>query len=161
MHKANIRLTVQMKKEMNDEYFMRLALQEARKAAEEGEVPVGAVIICNGKVIAKGYNQVEKLNDATAHAEMIALTAASGYLGSKFLEACTLYVTIEPCLMCAGALRWTRLGRLVFGASEPKSGFSLLGKDVLHPDTNIEQGVLKEECAALIKDFFKSKRQWY
>lgn len=140
------------------EYFMKQALKEAQYAFEEDEVPIGAVVVCNNQIIGKGYNQVEKLTDVTAHAEMIALTAASNYLGSKFLEECEIYVTIEPCLMCATALRWARIGKIIYGAGEPKTGFTTLDKNVLHPVTEVIGGVMEAECAALMKNFFKGKR---
>src|ERR1700727_1473832 len=127
----------------NDEYFMRMALKEAGYAYEEDEVPVGALVICNNKIIGKGYNQTEKLKDVTAHAEMIAITAAANYLGSKFLEDCTLYVTLEPCLMCAAALKWARIDRLVYGAADAKAGYSLMQGLVLHPKTEVKKGVLE------------------
>jgi tRNA(adenine34) deaminase len=140
------------------EYFMKQALKEAQYAFEEDEVPIGAVVVCNNQIIGKGYNQVEKLTDVTAHAEMIALTAASNYLGSKFLEECEIYVTIEPCLMCATALRWARIGKIIYGAGEPKTGFTTLQKNVLHPATEVLGGVMEAECAALMRNFFKGKR---
>lgn len=143
---------------LNDEYFMRLALKEAVYAYEEDEVPVGALVVCNNKIIGKGYNQTEKLNDVTAHAEMLAITAAANYLGGKFLEECTLYVTLEPCLMCASAIKWARLGRLVFGAKDPKAGYTLIEQPVLHPKTEVTYGVLDNECGKLLTDFFKAKR---
>lgn len=143
---------------LNDEYYMRLALKEAQRAFEEDEVPVGAIIVSNRTIIGKGYNQTERLHDVTAHAEMLAITAAANYLGSKFLEECTLYVTLEPCTMCAAALRWARVGKVVFGASDEKAGFRKFAPDVLHPKTILEQGVLELECAQLMKDFFKAKR---
>src|ERR1043165_3692151 len=129
------------------EYFMKLALKEAVYAYEEDEVPVGALVICNNKIIGKGYNQTEKLKDVTAHAEMIAITAASNYLGSKFLEECTIYVTIEPCLMCAAALRWARVARLVYGAKEPKAGYTNQANSnlILHPKTEVKGGVLEHD----------------
>jgi tRNA(adenine34) deaminase len=142
----------------NDEYFMRLALKEATYAYEEDEVPVGALVICNNKIIGKGYNQTEKLKDVTAHAEMIAITAASNYLGSKFLEECTLFVTLEPCLMCASALKWARIGRLVYAASDPKAGYSLTQGRVLHPKTEVTTGIMANECGTLVTEFFKQKR---
>jgi tRNA(adenine34) deaminase len=141
-----------------DEYFMKLALKEATYAFEEDEVPVGALVICNNKIIGKGYNQTEKLKDVTAHAEMIAITAAANYLGSKFLEECTLYVTLEPCLMCASALMWARISRLVYGASDPKAGYSLTKGRVLHPKTEVTKGVMQQECGSLVTEFFKQKR---
>ena len=142
-----------------DEYYMRLALKDAQYAFEKDEVPVGALIVANEKIIAKGWNQVEQLCDATAHAEMIAITAAANYLGSKFLEECTLYVTLEPCPMCAAALRWARVGRVVYGASDPKSGFSKFGTDLFHPNTLISSGVLANDCSHLMTDFFSRKRK--
>lgn len=144
-----------------DEYYMSLALQQAQEAYEADEVPVGAVIVCNGKVIGTGYNQTESLNDVTAHAEMIALTAGANNLGGKYLPQCTLYVTVEPCIMCAGALGWSQIGRIVYGASDPKRGFTKFCKEnqsPLHPRTVVTTGILEEECSALIKDFFKGKR---
>lgn len=141
-----------------DEYFMRIALQEAKTAFEKDEVPIGAVIVSQSKIIAKGHNNVEQLIDATAHAEMICITAASNYLGSKFLEQCTLYVTLEPCLMCATALKWSRIGNIIFGAKDEKAGYSLYGNAILHPKTTIKSGVLADECAQLLTDFFKRKR---
>lgn len=140
------------------EYFMKLALKEAVYAFEEDEVPIGAVVVCKNQVIGKGYNQVEKLTDVTAHAEMIAITAASNYLGSKFLEECEIYVTVEPCLMCATALRWARIGKIIYGTGEPKTGFTTFQKTVLHPTTEIVSGVLENECAELMRQFFKGKR---
>ena len=140
------------------EYFMKMALKEAAYAFEEDEVPVGALVICNNKIIGKGYNQTEKLKDVTAHAEMIAITAASNYLGSKFLEDCTLYVTLEPCLMCASALKWARIATLVYGASDVKAGFSLTQGKVLHPKTQVVSGIMQNECGSLLTDFFRAKR---
>lgn len=141
-----------------DEYFMREALKEAQKALEINEVPVGAVVTCRNRIIARAHNQTEKLTDATAHAEMIAVTAAANYLGSKYLNECTLYVTLEPCVMCAGALHWVQLQKLVFGASDLQRGYRLLGKPVLHPKTLVQQGVMEEEAKQLIDIFFKSLR---
>ncbi len=142
-----------------DEYYMRLALGEAKAALQNDEVPIGAIVVCNGKIIGKGYNQVEQLIDATAHAEMLAITAASNYLGSKFLENCTLYVTLEPCLMCATAIKWSRVENLVFGAHDEKAGFSKYGDNILHPKTTVKSGVLADECALLLKQFFSEKRK--
>lgn len=142
-----------------DEYFMQIALKEAVYAFEEDEVPVGALVVANNKIIGKGYNQTERLKDVTAHAEMLAITAASNYLGSKFLEECTLYVTLEPCLMCAAALRWARIGRLVYGATDDKGGFTLIKQSVLHPKTEVAHGILANECGALLTDFFRAKRK--
>jgi tRNA(adenine34) deaminase len=145
---------------MNDEYFMRQALIQAQKAFEEDEVPIGAVVVINNKIIARGYNQVERLNDPTAHAEIIALTSAFNYLGSKYLPDATLYVTIEPCLMCAGAMYWSKIGRIVYGASDEKNGYLHVTKEnsPFHPKTELAKGVLLEECAEIIKIFFKQKR---
>ena len=140
-----------------DEYYMREALREARAAAED-EVPIGAVIVAGDCVIARAHNQTERLNDVTAHAEMLAYTAASDYLGAKYLTDCTLYVTVEPCPMCAGAAGWTQIGRIVYGTTDPKRGYSTVGDKMLHPKTEVTSGVLKEECEALMKDFFKKKR---
>ena len=142
----------------SDEYFMKLALKEAVYAFEEDEVPVGALVVCNNKIIGKGCNQTEKLKDVTAHAEMLAITAASNYLGSKFLEECVLYVTLEPCLMCASALKWARIARLVYGASDAKAGYTLTAGRVLHPKTEVTSGIMSEECSELLKKFFRNKR---
>jgi len=141
-----------------DEYFMQKALQLADEAAAAGEIPIGAVVVHKGKIIAKGYNQTEKLNDVTAHAEMLAITAAATYLNSKFLDECTLYVTIEPCLMCAGAIKWARFHKIVFGAEEPKTGFTRIDKQLLGKKTQVAGGVLAEDCASLMQTFFKQKR---
>ena len=141
-----------------DEYYMREALREARAAASEDEVPIGAVIVCAGRVIARAHNQTERLHDVTAHAEMLAYTAASEALGAKYLQDCTLYVTVEPCPMCAGAAGWTQVGRIVYGAPDPKRGYTLLTGPLLHPKTEVTAGVLRDECDALMKDFFKKKR---
>lgn len=143
---------------MTDEYYMRCALTEAQAAADRDEVPVGAVVVCRGRIIARTHNLTEALTDATAHAEMQAVTAASAALGGKYLDTCTLYVTVEPCVMCAGALGWTQLGRLVYGASDPKRGYSVFAPEALHPKTEVTTGVLAEECASLMRDFFKKKR---
>jgi tRNA(adenine34) deaminase len=142
-----------------DEFFMREALKEARKALELDEVPVGAVIVCNERIIARGHNLTERLNDVTAHAEMQAFTAASNYLGAKYLDECTLYVTLEPCVMCAGAAFWTQIGRVVYGASDDKRGYTKTNAPLLHPRTNVLPGILEEECSRLLVEFFKSKRQ--
>ena len=140
------------------EYFMKMALKEATYAYEEDEVPVGAVVVCNNKIIGKGYNQTEKLKDVTAHAEMIAITAASNYLGSKFLEECILYVTLEPCLMCASALKWARISTLIYGASDIKGGYSKTKGVILHPKTEVVNGIMENECGSLLTQFFKQKR---
>lgn len=143
----------------SDQYFMQQAYKEAQKAAECDEVPVGAVIVCQNKIIARAHNQTEQLTDVTAHAEILAITAASNYLSSKYLQDCTLFVTLEPCVMCAGALSWSQIGRVVFGASDDKRGFMRHGgRDLLHPKTTLELGIMEEECSALMTAFFKEKR---
>ncbi|GAB1444444.1 nucleoside deaminase [Flammeovirgaceae bacterium] len=142
-----------------DEYFMREALKEAKKAFDNGEVPVGAVVACNNKIIARAHNQTEQLTDATAHAEMLAITSASNYLGSKYLSECVLYVTLEPCMMCAGALHWVQLMKLVYGASDLQRGYSLSKSPILHPKTTVAKGVKQEECKTLVDDFFKRIRE--
>lgn len=145
----------------SDEYYMQQALKEARKAFEEEEVPIGAVIVMQDKIIARGYNQVEKLNDSTAHAEIIALTSAYNFLGAKYLPEATLYVTIEPCLMCAGALYWSKIGKVVFGATDEKHGALMphaTPKTMLHPKTELVTNIQKDDCRALMKDFFKARR---
>lgn len=144
-----------------DEYYMRLALGEARKAADAGEVPIGAVVVAGGAVIGKGHNLTERLGDVTAHAEMLALSAAAQTLGGKYLPSATLYVTVEPCPMCAGAIGWAQLGRIVVGAPDPKRGYSTIlapGKSPFHPKAQLTTGVLEDECRALMRDFFKGKR---
>ncbi len=142
----------------DDNYFMRQALEEADKAIEGGEVPVGAVVVCQNKIIARAHNQTELLHDVTAHAEIIALTSAANHLGSKYLNDCTLYVTLEPCVMCAGALAWSQLGRLVYGADDEKKGFMQHGKVLLHPKTKVECGVMMQECGDKLRQFFKVRR---
>lgn len=142
-----------------DVYFMREALKEARAALAAGEVPVGAVVVCNNRIIARAHNQTERLSDATAHAEMLAITAAAHHLGSKYLDECTLFVTLEPCLMCAGALSWVQLKRLVFGASDPQRGYRLVQKNVLHPRTQVTDGIKADEARELLEEFFKRIRQ--
>ncbi len=139
-------------------WFMQMALKEAQKAFDEDEVPVGCVVVCENKIIGKGYNLTEKLHDVTAHAEMQAITAASNYLGAKYLDECTLYVTLEPCVMCAGALYWSQIGKVVYGASDEKRGFMKEGKHLLHPKTEIITDVLEDECSVLLKSFFKKLR---
>ena len=141
-----------------DERFLREALREARAAGESDEVPIGAVVVCRGRVVARGHNMTERLHDPTAHAEMIALTAATEALGGKYLDDCTLYVTVEPCPMCAAALCWAQLGRLVYGAPDPRRGYSLFSPSLLHPRTEVSAGLLADECGALVRDYFKSKR---
>lgn len=142
----------------DDTYFMKEALKEAQKAFVKDEVPVGAVIVCENQIIAKARNYTETLNDVTAHAEMQAFTAAADYLGGKYLNECTLYVTLEPCVMCGGASYWTQLKKIVFGAADEKRGFSILSENILHPKTEVESGLMKEECSKLLTDFFQSKR---
>jgi tRNA(adenine34) deaminase len=142
-----------------DEHFMRLALNEANRAFELDEIPIGAVVVCQGKVIGKGHNLTEQLNDVTAHAEMQAITAAAQTLGGKYLKDCTLYVTIEPCLMCAGASFWSQVRRVVYGAKEEKRGFTRFGENILHPKTLLKGGVLAQECGALMTMFFQQKRK--
>ncbi len=142
----------------DDEYFMGEALREARKAEAEGEIPVGAVVVAGDSIIARTHNQTELLHDVTAHAEMLAITAAAEHLGAKYLTGCTLYVTLEPCTMCAGALGWSQLARIVYGAPDEKRGFERLGRSMLHPKTEVTAGVRGEECLALVKEFFKRKR---
>lgn len=145
---------------MTDEYFMMQALKEAKKAFEDGEIPIGAVVVMNDKIIARGHNMTERLNDPTAHAEMIALTSAFSALGGKYLPEASIYITIEPCLMCSGALYWSKIKRVVFGAEDEKNGYkkTVNGNWPFHPKTELVHGVLKEDCARLMKDFFKDKR---
>ena len=143
---------------MEDEYFMKQAYREALKAYDAKEVPIGAVVVAGDKIIAKGYNQTELLGDPTAHAEMIALTSAFNAMGSKFLGECVLYVTVEPCAMCAGAIKWARIAKVVYGTKEPKCGFSKYEPCILHPNTEIVSGVLGQESSQLMKDFFMARR---
>ena len=143
---------------MNDEYYMRQALAEAQKGFHRGEVPVGAVVVCNDRIIARACNLTETLNDVTAHAEMQAITAAASSLGGKYLIDCTLYVTVEPCAMCAGALGWSQLCKIVYGASDEKRGYRKFAPEALHPKTEVVSGVLADEAAGLMKQFFQSKR---
>lgn len=145
-------------KPFDDTYFMKQALIQAKKAYDKDEVPVGAIIVCDNQIIARAYNYTEALNDVTAHAEMQAFTAAADYLGGKHLNECTLYVTLEPCIMCGGAAYWTQLKKVVYGAKDEKRGFSTLAQNIFHPKTEIEGGLLQGECAKLLSDFFKSKR---
>jgi len=142
----------------SDEYFMKEALKEAQKAFDEDEVPVGAVIVYNNQIIARAHNMTEKLNDATAHAEMLAITSAENFIGNKYLSDCTLYVSLEPCVMCAGAMFWTQLGRLVFGAFDERHGYKKSGSKLLHPKTEMKVGVLAEESSKLMRSFFAKKR---
>ena len=144
--------------EETDRRFMEEALREAHYALAEGEIPIGAVVVCRGRIIGRGHNMTEKLHDTTAHAEMLAVTAATESVGGKYLQDCTLYVTVEPCPMCAGALNWAQVGRIVYGAGDPRRGFSLFTPSLLHPKTEITSGVMAEECAALVQDFFKARR---
>ncbi|MBA3649019.1 MAG: nucleoside deaminase [Chitinophagales bacterium] len=141
------------------DYFMSVALKEAYKALQEDEVPIGAVIVAQNQIIGKGYNQVEKLNDVTAHAEILAITAASRFFNYKYLKDCIIYVTIEPCVMCAAAIGWAQIGKLVFASQDRKKGFSLFEPSPLHPKTSILSGILDEECSNLVKEFFKRKRE--
>ena len=142
----------------DNEKYMKEALRQAALAEAEGEVPIGAVITCRGRIIGKGHNMTERLNDPTAHAEMIAITAATEAMGGKYLNDCTLYVTVEPCPMCAGALAWSQIGRVVYGASDPKRGFSMFSPSLMHPKTEVVSGVLAEECGSMVTEFFKKKR---
>ena len=142
----------------DDNFYMKQALVEAQRAAEAGEVPVGAVVVCRDRIIARAHNLTETLNDVTAHAEMQAVTAAANALGGKYLNDCTLYVTVEPCVMCAGAIAWAQVRRLVFGAGDEKRGYRKYAPDSLHPKTEVLTGVMVDECAGLMKDFFKKKR---
>lgn len=141
-----------------DEYFMRMALNEARMALEEGEIPIGAVVVSHDRIIARAHNQTEALHDVTAHAEMLAITAAANQLGGKYLQDCTLYVTVEPCIMCAGALGWAQVSRIVYGASDAKRGYSLYAPKALHPRAKVERGLLEDECKELMQSFFQRKR---
>ncbi len=147
-----------MMDEHDDIFFMRQALDEARQAFAADEVPVGAVVVCGGNVVARAHNLTEMLCDVTAHAEMQAITAAANYFGAKYLNDCTIYVTVEPCSMCAAALGWAQIGRLVYGAADEKRGYTLLAPKVLHPKTEVVTGVLADECSALMRDFFQKKR---
>ncbi len=144
---------------LDDTYFMKQALKEARKALEAGEIPIGAVITCNDTIVARSFNQVEMLHDPTAHAEILAITAATHHLGGKYLDKCTLYVTVEPCPMCAGALFWTRIGRVVFGAGDEKRGFLKYHPGIMHPRTIIKHGILENEAKTLMESFFNTKRK--
>lgn len=143
---------------LNDEYYMRQALKEAQQAFDKNEVPIGAVIVCQNKIIARAHNLTEALNDVTAHAEMQAITAAANVLGGKYLTECTLYVTLEPCPMCAGGLLWSQITKIVYGAKDDKKGYSKFSPIILHPKTTIVSGILESECSSLLKEFFKQKR---
>ena len=142
----------------DDKRYMQMALAQASEAASEDEVPIGAVIVCRGRIIGKGHNMTERLEDPTAHAEMIALTSATQAMGGKYLNDCTLYVTVEPCPMCAAALCWAQIGRIVYGAADPKRGYSLFAPSLLHPKTEVTSGELGDECSKIVTDYFKSKR---
>ena len=142
----------------DDKRYMQMALAQASEAASEDEVPIGAVIVCRGRISGKGHNMTERLKDPTAHAEMIALTSATQAMGGKYLNDCTLYVTVEPCPMCAAALCWAQIGRIVYGAADPKRGYSLFTPSLLHPKTEVTSGVLGDECSKIVTDYFKSKR---
>lgn len=139
--------------------FMAEALKEAANAAAEDEVPIGAVVVCNGRIVGRGHNMTERLKDPSAHAEMIAITAATEALGGKYLDSCSLYVTVEPCPMCAGAMNWAQLGELVYGASDPKRGYTRFTPSLLHPKTNVVAGIMDQECGGMVSDFFKNKRK--
>lgn len=141
-----------------DEAFMRRAISEAKRAETEGEVPIGAVVVCEGRIVARAHNLTETLHDVTAHAEMQAITSASNALGGKYLHNCTIYVTVEPCLMCAGALFWSQISRIVYGADDPKRGFSRYASSIIHPKTTLVGGVLSKECSCLVTDFFRTRR---
>lgn len=143
---------------MTDEYYMKLALKQAQMAFEKDEVPVGAVVVYRDHIIAQTHNLTETLNDVTAHAEMQAITAAANALGGKYLDVCTLYVTVEPCVMCAGAIGWSQMGRVVYGAADPKRGFTVFAPKAMHPKTEVVSGILADECGALMKEFFRRKR---
>jgi tRNA(adenine34) deaminase len=138
----------------SDEYYMKEALKEAQKAFEKDEVPVGAVIVCKNTIIARAHNLTEQLNDTTAHAEMQAITAATNYLGAKYLNECTIYITLEPCIMCAGALNWAQIGKIVYAAKDEKKGYKTLNQNILHPKTEVSSGILEKECSEIIKEFF-------
>ncbi|MFY0689541.1 MAG: nucleoside deaminase [Cyclobacteriaceae bacterium] len=142
----------------SDEHYMKQALMEAQKAEEENEIPIGAVVVANNRIISRAYNQVEKLQDVTAHAEMLAITAAQNYLGAKYLDQCTLFVTLEPCVMCAGALYWSQIGRIVIGARDEKRGYNRLSPPVIHPKSSVEFGLMENEAGDLISSFFKKMR---
>jgi len=142
----------------SDEYFMKEALKEAQKAFDKDEVPAGAVVVCNNQIVARSHNLTETLNDVTAHAEMQAYTAAANFMGGKYLKECTLYVTLEPCVMCAGASYWTQIGKIVFGAYDKERGYSNLEGQILHPKTEVIKGILETECSSILIEFFKKKR---
>jgi len=141
-----------------DDFFMKEAFKEAQLALAEDEIPIGAVVVCNGQIIGRGHNLTERLNDVSAHAEMQALTAAANYIGGKYLPDCTLYVTLEPCVMCAGALYWFQIGRIVFGAYDTKLGFGRINQKIIHPKTQLTGGIMQNECGELVREFFRNKR---
>lgn len=143
---------------LSDEYFMREALKEAKKAFDADEIPVGAIVVCNNRIIARAHNLTERLNDVTAHAEMQAITSAANFLNGKYLNECTMYITLEPCVMCAGALFWSQIEKIVYGASDTKRGFNLVGNKILHPKTELISGIIADECSELLKAFFQKKR---
>lgn len=143
----------------NDEYYMGKALEQARKGASEGEIPIGAVIVCQGKIIARAHNLTETLKDTTAHAEMLSITTATNFLGGKYLNDCTIYVTVEPCPMCAAALAWSQIARVVYGAPDAKRGYSLFSPSLLHPKTEVTKGVMEKECSEIVSNFFKTLRK--
>ena len=143
---------------LSDDHFMKEALKEAQIALKKGEIPVGAVVVSQGRIIARGHNNTEQLKDVTAHAEIMAITAAANYLNSKYLNDCTLYVTLEPCVMCAGAMQWAQIGRLVYGAADDKRGFMRFGRGLIHPKTKVEFGILSEACRILLQEFFRGRR---
>jgi tRNA(adenine34) deaminase len=143
---------------LSDDYFMREALKEAKKAFDADEIPVGAIVVCNNRIIARAHNLTERLNDVTAHAEMQAITSAANFLNGKYLNECTMYITLEPCVMCAGALSWSQIGKIVYGASDTKRGFNLVGNKILHPKTELISGIIADECSELLKTFFQKKR---
>jgi tRNA(adenine34) deaminase len=143
---------------LSDEYFMREALKEAKRAFDADEIPVGAIVVCNNRIIARAHNLTERLNDVTAHAEMQAITSAANFLNGKYLNECTMYITLEPCVMCAGALSWSQIGKIVYGASDTKRGFNLVGNKILHPKTELISGIIANECSELLKTFFQKKR---
>lgn len=142
-----------------DDFFMQAAITEAGKALEKGEVPIGAVVVCNGTIVGRGHNMVETLSDATAHAEMQAITAAAASIGGKYLNQCTLYVTVEPCVMCAGASAWSQIGRIVYGTADPKRGYSYLANNILHPKTQVTKGIMEDDCAQMVTQFFAKLRR--
>ncbi len=159
-------MNIKKNKDMNaqlsvfsDEYFMKEAIKEAQKALEKEEIPVGAVVVCNHEIVGRGHNLTITLNDVTAHAEMQAITAATNYLGSRYLNDCTMYITLEPCVMCAGAIYWSQLGRLVYAASDDKKGYSTISNQIIHPKTKVEKGILKAETQKILSDFFAKLRK--